>query len=378
MDQLVREPVPSGDPAGGWAALLRDLPDLMIPGPAALHEETLAILGSPLMAHYGGGWPEIHRQVGAAVGDLLGCSDPFLLPGTGSAALDAALLNVFEPGQRVVVPLTGYFGSRIADMARAQRLEVIEVPVPVGGAVPLDRVAEALDGGAHGLVCTHVETSTGVRHPVEALAAAAAGAGAAFVVDAVASAGGETLHVDDLGADAVVTATQKGLEAPPGIGVIALSPRGRERVADRSSPCPSWYLDLPRWERHRRSDAWEPHPVTMPTTALIALLASVRRILGEGVATRTARRSELAGRCRQGLADAGLRPVADAGHQANLVVAVWADRPAELADHLVREAGIRIALGLGPTDGRAVRVGLLGRTATDAMVDRLLAALPRR
>lgn len=390
---------PMAEPPGGWAAMLADLPDLMIPGPAALSDETREILGAPPMAHYGRVWPAIHHAAVTAVGEVLGCRDPFLIPGTGSAALDAAMLNLLEPGQRVVVPDTGYFGARLADIARAQGLDVVAVPVPTGEPVSAERVAGAVADGAHGVLCVHVETSTGVRHPVEELAGIAAEAGAAFVVDAIASAGGETLSVDDLGADAVVTASQKGLDAPPGIGVVALSERGRERLAARTSPCPSWYFDLRRWERHRREDEWEPHPVTMPTTVLIALLHSARGILAEaedagdagdadgsdgpadakgGMAARVRRRSRLAGRCREVLAEAGLRPVAAAGHQANLVVAAWADRPEELADHIERATEIMIAQGLGPTGGRAIRVGLVGRTATESMVERLRAALMGR
>lgn len=346
----------------------------MIPGPGALHDEALAALGSPLLAHYGGDWPRIHADLVDAVGALLGSPGPYLLPGTGSAALDAALFNLFEPGQRVVVPDTGYFGDRLIDMARAHRLEVAVVPVATGLPVAPDRLADALAGGADGLLCVHVETSTGVRHPVAELVALA-GPDVAVVVDGIAAAGGEDFTVDGLGADIYVTASQKGLDGPPGIGILAPSARGRERLAARAGRCQSWYFDLLRWDRHRAQDAWEPHPVTMPTTALIALLAGVREILRVGRPAWVARRAALAARLRDGLARRGLQPVADAGYQANLVVAAWADDADALADRVLHKAGIMVARGLGPTDGRAIRVGLVGRNATEEMVDRLLAAL---
>jgi alanine-glyoxylate transaminase/serine-glyoxylate transaminase/serine-pyruvate transaminase len=346
----------------------------MIPGPGALSDDVLAVLGTQLMAHYGEVWPPIHAEVVASVGKVLGCRDPYLLPGTGSAALDAALFNLFEPGQRVVVPDTGYFGERLVEMGRGHGLAVREVPGEVGAPVSPERVADSV-GGADGLLCVHVETSTGVRHPVEDLARLAREAGAAFLVDGIASAGGEAVSVDELGADAFVTASQKGLEAPPGIGVVALSQRGRERIESRSSPCPSWYFDLRRWERHRREDAWEPHPVTMPTNLLVALLVGAERILEEGVEHVVRRRADLARRCRSGLADLGFELVPAEGHEANLVVAAWADDPSAVAERVAREAGITIARGLGPTEGRAIRIGLVGRFATDTSVDRLLAAL---
>lgn len=357
------------------AALLAAQPELMIPGPGPLTDEGRRILASPLLPHYGGGWPALHADVVAAVGRVVGCTDPYVLPGTGSMAIDAALFNVFRPGQRVVVPATGYFGDRLAEMARVHGLDVVEVPVPVGSAVDVDRCAGALRAGADGLLVVHVETSTGVRHPVEALAAAAREAGAVIVVDAVASAGGELLDVDGWGVDAAVTASQKGLEAPPGLGVVALSERAREGMLGRTDPCPSWYLDLRRWEHHRRHDAWEPHPVTMPTTALLALLASARSILDAGLPAWVARRAALADRCRDGLAALGFEPVAEPGRGANLVVAAWCDDPAAVAARVAERAGVTIGRGLGPTEGRAVRVGLIGATATEAHVDRVLAAL---
>jgi alanine-glyoxylate transaminase / serine-glyoxylate transaminase / serine-pyruvate transaminase len=157
--------------------------------------------------------------------------------------------------------------------------------------------------------------------------------------------------------------------------VIALSARGRERIDGRSSPCPSWYFDLRRWERHRREDAWEPHPVTMPTNVLVAMLASARRILDEGLERSLARRAELARHCRAGLEELGLELVPEPGCEANLVVAAWADDPSALAERAARRAGVMIARGLGPTEGRAIRIGLVGRFADEATVDRLLAAL---
>ncbi len=359
-----------------WPDRLAGRPELMIPGPGALHDESLAILGSPMLAHYGGDWPAIHAELIAAVGELLGCTGPYLLPGTGSAALDAGLFNLFEPGQRVVVPDTGYFGDRLIDMARAHRLDVVGVPVEVGAPVSLDRVADALPG-AHGLLCVHVETSTGVRHPIRELCELASRSGPeiAVLVDGVAAAGGEDVTVDELGVDLYVTASQKGLEGPPGLGILAPSPRGRDRISGRAGRCTSWYFDLRRWEHHRATDAWEPHPVTMPTTALIALLTRVHELNRIGIAEWVRRRAALAGRCRRGLSDLGLRPVADAEHQANLVVAAWVDDPDAIAERVLRRAGIMIARGLGPTDGKAIRVGLIGRNATDEMVDRLLAAV---
>ncbi len=353
------------------------MPALMIAGPGELHEDDLRVLGRQVIAHYGDVWTELHQRTIADLGTLLGAADPpYLMPGTGSMALDATVLNLFEAGQRVVVPQTGFFGTRLSEVARAQGLEVVEVPVSTGAPVEVARVAEALPG-TDGLLCVHVETATGVRHPIEELAAAAGAADVPFVVDGIASAGGELLHVDRMGITALATSTQKGLEAPPGLGIVALGPRGRARMESRSRPPSTWYLDLARWDWYRREwGSWHPHPVTMPTNLIVALASSLRRLLQTGLEEIVARRADLAKRCREGLRGLGLDPVPNAGVEANLIVAAWAPDPEAIQAHLL-ERGIMISGGLEPTKGKAIRVGLMGRTATEEMVERLVGEIGR-
>lgn len=351
---------------------LPELPELMIAGPGELHEDDLALLGHQVIAHYGDLWTRLHAQTVADVGRLLDASQPpYLMAGSGSVCLDAGLANLFEPGDKIVVANTGFFGVRLMQIARAQRLEVVEVPVEPGAPADPQRISDALDGAA-GVATCHVDTSTGVRHPIAEIAEVALSAGAFCLVDAIASVGGETLSVDSMGIDCVVTSTQKGLEAPPGLGILALSERGRERVDTRSERPRSWYLDLHTWDWYRRNwGGWHPHPITMPVNVVLALAGSVRRILETGVEHWIARRADLAKRCREGLRSRGLEPVAQAGSEANLVVAMWAPDPAGILQY-VAERGVMISGGLDPTMGRAIRVGLMGRTATEQMVDRVV------
>jgi alanine-glyoxylate transaminase / serine-glyoxylate transaminase / serine-pyruvate transaminase len=354
------------------ARKLPPMPELMIAGPGELHEEDLQVLGRQLIAHYGDVWTQIHTDVVAATGKFLGASDlPYLIPGTGTTCLDAGFFNLFEAGQKVVVVNTGYFGGRLTSIARQHGLEVVEVPVEVGAAADPARVAEVVDG-AQGVLTTHVETATGVRHPIEEIAQVAHEAGAVCMVDAIASAGGELIHVDRMAIDLLVTGTQKGLEAPPGLGLIALSKGGRDRIEARSRRPESWYLDLKVWDRYRDEwGAWHPHPVTMPTSLILALASSLARIDEVGIEAWVAARGDLAKRCREGLRDLGLEPVPEPGVEANLVVAAWADDPAKIQKHLLAQ-GLMISGGLDPTMGKAIRIGLMGRTATTEMVDRAL------
>ncbi|HEU4480784.1 MAG TPA: aminotransferase class V-fold PLP-dependent enzyme, partial [Actinomycetota bacterium] len=251
---------------------LPEMPELMIAGPGEIHEEDLDVVGRQVIAHYGDVWTELHNTAVKELGQLLGCADdPYIIPGTGTTCLDAAVFNVFEPGQKVVVANTGFFGVRAMEIARAHRLEVVEVPVDVGAPVDVDRIADAVKG-ADGVMTVHVETATGVRHPIEDIARVANEAGALYMVDGIASAGGELIDVDEMGLGVLVTGSQKGLETPPGLGILALGPAGRERVERRTERPQSWYLDLETWDWYRSNwGSWHPHPVTMPTNLVLAL-----------------------------------------------------------------------------------------------------------
>jgi alanine-glyoxylate transaminase/serine-glyoxylate transaminase/serine-pyruvate transaminase len=347
------------------------MPALMIAGPGELHEEDLAILSRQVIAHYGDVWQGLHEQAIADMGRLLGANDlPYIIPGTGTTCLEAGVVNLFDQGQKVVIVNTGFFGIRLRELAMAHRLEFEEIPVGPGEALDLDRVASAVKG-ADGLLSVHVETATGTRLPIEDLAKIAGDAGALYMVDGIASVGGELLNVDEMGIDVVVTGSQKGLEAPPGLGIIAFSSRGREVIESRSEPLRSWYLDIKRWDWYRKEWPHHPHPVTMPTNLILALSSSTQRILETGLESWVGRRADLAKRLREGLSNLGLGPVAPAGFEANLVTAAWADDPNKIIGYLLQH-GIQISAGLEPTTGKVIRIGLMGGTATDEMVDKVL------
>ncbi|WP_370967206.1 alanine--glyoxylate aminotransferase family protein [Amycolatopsis sp. cg9] len=345
----------------------------MIPGPCRPDPDDELVLGEPVQPHYGPGWVPQLRQVLDDLTALLGARRTYLLPGSGSAALDAALFNLFEPGQRVVVVESGYFGRRLVAMARAHGLEVRIAAVEPGRPVNPRWVAD-LVRDCHGVLVTHVETSTAVRHPVAELAAVAHAAGAVLLVDAIAAAGGERIDMARMGIDALVTASQKGLGGAAGLGVVALSDGGRERVLSRSCRPPSWYFDLLTWDAAAaESPEWEPTPVTMPTSLVRVLAASVHRIRETGADAWISRRAALATECRAGLRRLGLRVSAADECAANLVVVVRDPRADAIRAHLARTAGIMVAGGLTPyPEQEAFRIGLVGRTATAPMVERLL------
>jgi alanine-glyoxylate transaminase/serine-glyoxylate transaminase/serine-pyruvate transaminase len=345
---------------------------LMIPGPCQPRDDVLAAWRRPVQPHYGTLWAQVHAQALDLVRELTGAGWAYLLPGSGTLAVEAAICNAFRPGASVVVPDTGYFGRRLIELARAHGLNVRRVAVRLGEPVTTAQVTRCL-AGADGVLMVHVETSTGVRHPVRDIARAVHLAGGLTVVDAVSSLAGEPLAVGAGGVDAIAAGTQKGLGCPPGLGIVALSDRAHDRLP--TDPRVPWYLDLRRWDGERRdSPTWEPHPVTMPTNLVLALITSLRQITATGVPRWLAERGAVAAHCRARFADLGLDLVPSPGSEANLVVVAHHPAPGRVRAAVLRDARIVIAGGLQPVPG-AIRVGLMGAYGTTAMVDALCCAM---
>lgn len=353
-------------------------PRLMIVGPGELHDQELEVLGRQLVAHYGDDWMASHAELIDAVKRFVGASeDPYVVPGSGSLALEMGMVNLFRREESIVVPNTGYFGERLASIGRALGLHVIEIPVGIGEPVDPDAVAEAVASNkATGVAVCQVDTSVATRSDIAAIAAAAAAEGALTLVDGIASVGAERCAVDDMGLAALVTASQKGLESPPGLGVLALGTSGRDRVESRTDHIGTWYLDISNWDTFRREWPHHPHPVTMPVSLMLTMLSSLERLMERGLDTEIERKHALAARVRNGLSDLGLEPVARADAQAGMIVAAYTDRSAEIVNALLKE-GIQIAGGLAPLAGKAIRIGVMGATANEQMIDRTLEAIGR-
>jgi alanine-glyoxylate transaminase/serine-glyoxylate transaminase/serine-pyruvate transaminase len=228
------------------------------------------------------------------------------------------------------------------------------------------------------LAVVHAETSTGVRNPVEALANVARERGAALMVDAVASVGGVPLKLDDWGLAACATAGQKCLEAPPGMGIAALSGVGWKLVDSQKRPMPGWYLNLRNWRTYWQENDWHPYPVTVATNNLMALDVAADRVLAEGLAARYARHHRVMTLVRDGLVARGFRLLAREDCAAPTVTVAFPPADidaAELALTLREEYGMIVGGGLEQLAGKVIRVGHLGPTANEFIQQRLLAAL---
>jgi alanine-glyoxylate transaminase/serine-glyoxylate transaminase/serine-pyruvate transaminase len=294
--------------------------------------------------------------------------------------MEASIANLIEPGDRMVACACGYFGARLADMARRAGAEVVLVEAPWGSPVDPERVRAALSAKrAKAVAVVHAETSTGVLQPLEEIARIARQHEALLIVDTVASLGGVPVEVDALGIDLAYSGSQKCLSAPPGLAPLTASDRAREAIWSRESPSSSWYLDLMLLDRYWSGKERAYHH-TAPIPLIYALHEALRLTLEEGLERRWARHLKARQALADGMDQLGLDSFIVPEHRLPTVTAIRV--PKDVDDKatrrlLLEEDGIEIAGGLGPLAGKIWRVGLMGHGARVENVSRLVAALKR-
>ncbi|MCA1682955.1 MAG: aminotransferase class V-fold PLP-dependent enzyme [Actinobacteria bacterium] len=348
------------------------------PGPANVHPSVLAAMQKPMLGHVD---PDLHAILGEIV-ELLQAgfqrSDGLTvaLSGTGTMGIEAGVVNLVEPGEKAIIGAAGYFGFRLQEIARRRGVEVIEVNDDWGRAVSNDRLLSTLADhpDARLLAVVQAETSTGVEHPLEELAAGMAGSETLLMADCVTSFGAIELRAGPWGIDYCGSCTQKGLAAPPGMAPIAVSPRALERMRSRVTPV-GYYVDI-----GMIADYWAKRAYhhTAPILHIYALHEALRLALEEGWDARVARHLD-AGRYFQAeLRERGHELVADEARQLPQLTAIRVPEgvDAKAVQHrLLVEHGIEVGGGLGPLAPPMWRVGLMGENATRQVADILLDAL---
>lgn len=355
---------------------------LMIPGPVEAYDEVLDVMGKQVTAHYGPEWVAMYNETMEMAQKAFfteGLVIPMVSSGTG--ALEAAMASLFAPGERIIIGLNGFFGQRAENIARSRGLDPVIVRAPWGQAIDPAGVRARLEqeGDIAGLVVVHHETSTGVLNPLAELGKVADAFDIPFVVDAVASFGGEELRLEAWGIDMCATATNKCLGAPPGLALLAVHPRAWGRMEAKPNRVPGWYLDVATWRKYMVEwGAWHPTPVTMSSSMLWSLYVALGKLLAEGMVARWAGYARTARMFRDGLAELGYEMYVDGEVASSVISAVCArpgQDPADLITYLAKEHNIQIAGGLGDSRGKIFRVGHMGKAASAEYVEMFLDAI---
>jgi alanine-glyoxylate transaminase/serine-glyoxylate transaminase/serine-pyruvate transaminase len=350
---------------------------LLGPGPSDVAPSVLSALGKPTLGHLDPLVLRAMQELSGMLRELFRTRNEwtFAISGTGTAAMEAALVNLIRPGERVLVAVGGYFGQRTAEIARRCGAEVAAVEGEWGRPADVQALKRAA-GGRCALVCAvHSETSTGVLqdlHPIKALADEL---GALLAVDAVTSLGCVPLELDAWGIDAVWSCSQKGLSCTSGISPISFSPRAVEKIKARTDPR-SFYLDAGLLMSYWAAPNGYHH--TASSNLIFALHEAARLALEEGLEARWERHRRMGAALARGLEAMGIELVAGAEHRLPQLTALRI--PVGFDDlrvrkRLLEEYGVEIGGGLGPLKGKAWRIGWMGAGATRRNVVLALSAL---
>ena len=351
---------------------------LLGPGPSAVASRVLEALGRPTIGHLDPEYLRLMDATGELLRQVFRTSNALTLAvsGTGSAGMEACVVNLVEPGDRVIIGVNGVFGTRMADVARRCGADVVTVEAPWGEVFEPDQISEALESGPAPklLGIVHAETSTGAHQPLEEISRRVHEAGALLLVDAVTSLGGIDLRVDDWRIDACYSGTQKCLSCPPGLSPVTFSPAALETLSARRTPVQSWYLDLTMIQKYWGSERVYHH--TGPINMSYALHEALCLVLEEGLGARFARHALNHRALVAGLEALELELIPSRSLTTLNAVRVPAGvDEANIRRRLLHELGIEIGAGLGPFQGKAWRIGLMGDSSRERNVLQVLAGL---
>jgi aspartate aminotransferase-like enzyme len=347
--------------------------NLRTPGPTPLPQAVRDAQSRQMIDHRGTEFAEMLNETSSGLAELIGSSgEIFLLTGSGTGAMEAAIVNSLSPGDRVLSVTMGAFGDRFAKIATVFGADVERFEVPWGTAADPDALRSHLSGAApyRAVLVTHNETSTGVANPLRELAAAVhdSPGDPLLVVDGISGLGAMPFEMDAWGIDLVVSASQKAWMASPGIAIAAVGPRAAAAEAEAGMPRYYWSFAEARQWAGKGQTPWTP-----AIAVLYGLRVGVAKLREEGRERTWARHAAVAAGVAAGIERLGLRPVADPAHRSPTVTAAWVPDGIEWGplNAAMRARGLIIAGGQAAWTGRILRFGHMGEVSIHEMADGL-------
>ena len=355
---------------------------LMGPGPSNVHPRVLQAMTAPILGHLDSQFFEVMEDVCDMLRQVYHTDNYMTLPlsSTGTGAMEASCVNLLEPGDTAIVCRNGYFGDRLADIAKRCGAEVFVVDSSWGNPVDIEALGEELNKHPKvkmvGMV--HAETSTGSLSPLTRAIELAHEHDALIVVDAVTSLGSHDVRMDEWDIDVCYSASQKCLGAPPGLAPISLGSRAMGVINERKTPVQSFYFNLKDLQAYWSETHAYHH--TSPISMTYGLRESLRMMMEEGIDERLKRHARTSAALRAGVEALGLEVLADPQYRLNPLTAALIPEGVDEAvvrGQLIKDYNIEIGAGLGDLQGKVWRIGLMGESARESNVFAFLSALER-
>lgn len=353
---------------------------LLGPGPSMTHPRVSRALIAPTIGHLDPQLLNLYAEEQKLLRYVFQTKNEwtFALSGTGTSGMEAALANLIEPGDAVLVAVHGYFGERLAEIATRLGAQVDRLLRPLGEIFTVEEIENALQQKRYKLLAiVHAETSTGAEQlHIPEIAAAAHKHGALILLDTVTSLGGIPVKIDEWEIDAAYSASQKNLSAPAGLAPITIGPRAREVIEKRKTPVSSFYLDLKGYATYWGDGHTYHH--TASATLHYALREALQLLAEEGLENAFARYRANAETLWQGLEEIGARPFIPIEYRlpplTTAHVPLGVD-PHEIRARLLNEYNIEIAAGFGLLKDKVWRIGLMGYSSRKENITLFLSAL---
>jgi alanine-glyoxylate transaminase/serine-glyoxylate transaminase/serine-pyruvate transaminase len=352
---------------------------LLGPGPSDIHPRVLAAMAKPTVGHLDPYYLQLMDKVQGGLRELFRTKNrmTFAVSGTGSAGMEAAVVNLIEPGDPMVVCVNGVFGARMCDVAERAGAKVTRIERPWGEVFSSEEIERAVTSAKPKVLgIVMAETSTGAWQPIEEISRIVHNVGSLLLVDAVTALGGVPVEVDAWGIDAIYSGTQKCLSCPPGLAPVSFNERAMEIILGRKTKVQSWYLDASMLASYWGNDRVYHH--TAPINMSYGLYEAVSIILAEGLDACFERHALNHRALKSGLMALGIKYAAQEGHQLPTLNAIHVPAgidEARVRTELLNRFGVEIGGGLGAFKGKAWRIGLMGYGARPANVYLVLSAL---
>ncbi len=352
---------------------------LLGPGPSPVHPRVLAALATGTIGHLDPYYLTLMSDMQRMLRQVMRTENEMTLAisGTGSAGMEAAVLNLVEPGDSVLICVAGVFGGRMAEVTTRAGAKLTKIERPWGDVFSTDDIKSALATAKPKLVgIVMAETSTGAAQPIAEIAKLVHDAGALLIVDAVTALGGMAVETDGWELDAVYSCSQKCLGCPPGLAPLSLSSRAMDKVRTRRTPVQSWYLDVTLLSQYWGEQRVYHH--TAPINMTYALYEGLRMVLEEGLENRFARHRLNHAALTAGLTAIGIEQVVAESHRLPMLAAARIPDgvdDAVIRRNLLERFNIEISGGLGALKGKAWRIGVMGHGSRRENVLLLLSAL---
>ena len=344
---------------------------LMIPGPTMVSPRVLRALSKPVLSHvskeFVDGFAEaleLQKRLFVTEGT------PFMLSGSGTLGMEAAIANLIEKGDRVLCIENGFFGEKWEEIVEAHGGVADRLRFEWGEALDLKIVAEKLSSNDYkAFTVEHVDTSTGIANPVDKVGSLSEDTDALYIVDSVCGIGGMPLKMDEWNIDFCLTGSQKAVGAPPGISLFCLNNKAWEVVENRKTPITDYYANLRKWKPIM--DNPRSYFATPAVGMVLGMLEALRMILEEGLEARWNRHRVFSEAFRVGLEAIDIGTFPAEGHEAHTLSVPMI--PEGISDPDMRglmriKYGVIIAGGLGKLGGKTVRVGHMGNVTTNDIV----------